>query len=258
MAAVNLKLRMKSRGYNKEEISNAVFIVEEIKRRNVGNYDKFCSYLFSKICKKGAFRDTLTEGMVALIFAYNGFDVTYLGHQQGPDLLVEGFGYRFYVEVRHYREDTITERKLFQYLDKGQSVNYGRGAEGTQKDYQIFCRDILEKAKQLPEGEIGMVFVWSEDEKIGKDDFRTCRNQILNDPPNPKEKLTVEEKKQFKKVSGVLFYTRERKPLQQHNFHFFVNPLAQNSIPPDLEKRLRNLPKLKQIFQDSEKYYNSN
>ena len=247
MAAVNLRLRMKSRGYNKEEISYAVFIVEEIKRRNVGNYDKFCSYLFSKICKKGAFRDTLTEGMVALIFAYNGFDVTYLGHQQGPDLLVESFGYRFYVEVKRYREDITTERKLSQYS------RYGRGVEGTQKDYQILCRDILEKAKQLPEGEIGMVFVWSEDEKIGEGDFRTCRNQILNDPPNPKEKLTAEEKKQFKKVSGVLFYTRERKPLQQHDFHFFVNPLAQNPILPDLEKRLKNLGRLREIFLNSKK-----
>jgi len=253
MAAVNLKLRMKSRGYNKEEISNAVFIVEEIKRRNLGNYDKFCSYLFSKISKKGAFRDILTEGMVALIFAYNGFDVTYLGHQQGPDLLVEGFGYRFYVEVKRYREDITTERKLSRYSNKGGLIAYGHGVEGTQKDYQILCRDILEKAKQLPEGQIGIVFIWSEDDKIDKDDFRTCGNQILNDPPNPKEKLTAEEKKQFKKVSGVLFYTRERQPLQQHDFHFFGNPLAQNPILPDLEKRLKNLGRLREIFLDSEK-----
>jgi len=253
MAAVNLRLRMKSRGYNKEEISYAVFIVEEIKRRNLGNYDKFCSYLFSKISKKGAFRDILTEGMVALIFAYNGFDVTYLGHQQGPDLLVEGFGYRFYVEVKRYREDITTERKLSRYSNKGGLIAYGHGVEGTQKDYQILCRDILEKAKQLPEGQIGIVFIWSEDDKIDKDDFRTCGNQILNDPPNPKEKLTAEEKKQFKKVSGVLFYTREREPLQQHDFHFFVNPLAQNPILPDLEKRLKNLGRLREIFLDSEK-----
>ena len=252
MVAVNLKVAMKSKGYNEEEILNTVFIVEELKKRDVINYDKFCSYLFGKICRKAAFRDTLTEGKVALIFAYNGFNVTYLGHQKGPDLLVEGFGHRFYVEVKRYREDITTERKLSQYS------RYGRGADGAQKDYNILCRDILEKSEQLPEGQIGIVFIWSEDVKIDKDDFRTCINLILDEPPRPKEKLTAEEKKRFKKVSGVLFYTRERKPLQQHDFHFFVNPLAQNPIPPDLEKRLRNLPKLKQIFQDSEKYYNSN
>ena len=256
-----IKATMKSRGYNKEEILNAVCIIEELEKRNVKNYDKFRNYLFGKICEKAAFKDTLTEGKVALIFAYNGFNVTYLGHKKGPDLLVEGFGHRFYVEVKRYRKDMTTERKLSQYSDKGELIGYGRGADGAQKDYNILCRDILEKTKQLPKDQIGIVFIWSEDDKIGKGDFRTCINMISDESLKYKyerqykhvtihyigsrEKLTIEEKQQSKNLSGILFYSKEK---VGPDFWFFLNLKAQNPISRDLTERLKKLQKPKEFF----------
>lgn len=250
--------RMRENKYKEKEIYYCAQLMEYLKKKKMNNLDQYQKVLIERLYNKEQYEDILTEGKIARIFLKNGFEVTYLDFDQKniqPDLLVEGVGNQFYIKIKRYREDITTIDKLAKYNENIGLVSYGRN--DTQKDYQILFRDILEKTKKFPAGKIGIVFIWSENVRIDKGDFKTCINLISGGEEGYKyekkyenvtlryigssERLTEEEKEQSKKLSGLLFYSKCRSSKCKRLFFFFSNPKAQTIISPDLARKLENL-----------------
>lgn len=258
---------MKNYQYSEKEIEEVYVISLGFLFLKVNNFEQFLEHLSEKASSKGAFGDTLTEGKAALIFAYNGFEVTYLGHQRhqkGPDLLAKGFGYQFYVEVRRFIKDRATEEqlekaikredRLFEYGSyrfrlkvKKKDAKRGILAEGwdyvsgSSKDVSNLYDVILEESAQLPEGEIGIVFIWSDNMKMEETEFELSMHEfdkMMRDNPTPA----------YEKLSGVLFYDGWLNVGTGQRFYLHLNPQAQNPVLPDLAERLKNLQKPRGIF----------
>ena len=220
---------MKTHHYTIEEISKVGSLLDELKRRDVNNLERFEAKLNLYIPQREQFWDIRLEGNTALILALNEFEVTfYPCGPRGVDLEVLWQGYRLFIEVSRFREDYDTRAKL----EKGDEIDglellvpYGRG----EKDVEAFHSKILDEAAQLPGDGIGLVILRSDNCRIEDIEYeqavRYLEEQVLQND-------TLE------RLSGVLFDRGVVLFSSGKRSYLWRNPRAGRRIDDKLCKRL--------------------
>lgn len=221
-----LVARMKYYGYSEEEIFSAILLLQDLDQGNIKNLDGFYNILMERLENKEQYLDIWIEGKTALTLAFNNFNVTYNPLGNGPDLLAEDFGHQLYVEVKRYREDWLTRRKLEEATEKG--TKYGRG----QRDVEKLIGDVLKKTSQLPRGEIDIVFIRSDNITIEEVDFKLAMHDFDE---------MVRSNPVYRRISGILFDSGWVNIRTGQRFYLHLNPQAEKPLSLVLAERLRNL-----------------
>lgn len=225
---------MEEQDYSVKEIHGVISLLDELKARSVENLRGLEVQLTNNVSQRGGFWDIWTEGKAALILASNGLGVKiYPNGPGGVDLEASWQHSRFFVEVSRFREDDETSDKLAEgeAIDGEELlVNYGRG----EKDVEAVHSKIVDKVTQLPEGDIGLVFLLSDNVRIEDIEFEQAVCYLEEQ---------VIENRTCTRLSGVLFdrgWVR-RCDGQPKRFYLWRNPNPNRPIDDTLYNKLNGL-----------------
>jgi len=225
---------MEEKEYSRNKIHAVISLLDELKARNVENSEGLETQLTKKVSQREGFWDIWSEGKAALILASNGFRVTiYPCGPGGVDLEAFWQHTRFFVEVSRFREDDETSDKLAEgeAIDGEELlVNYGRG----EKDVEAVHSKIVDKVTQLPEGDIGLVFLSSDNVRIEDIEFKQAVRYLEEQ---------VIENRTCTRLSGVLFdrgWVRWCDG-QPKRFYLWCNPSSDRPIDGALHNKLCEL-----------------
>jgi len=216
--------RMKELGYNSYMVGRAKERIDELQQRGVRGVDKFVQKLLDRVNDKQAYLDILIEGRFAIILARNSFSGIHIEYtDKGADLKAIWNRNIVYFEItrRHSEIDEWADQPEAAFVVSPDRI-------------ENIIGKIQEKLKQLQNGEINVVVIWSD--KIGllpsimEEAFKYIEQEVEGDP------------QKYKKLSGVLFTEGggvDTATLKQ--FYLFKNDKASKVLKLSLVEKLESL-----------------
>jgi hypothetical protein len=217
---------MKRHGYKEEYMCEAVALLDNMKRLQVGNTDQFQHDLENVVARREQYLDYYAEGKAALRLATYGFRIIMRPQGRGgADMLATWSNAGIYIEVARFREDPSLTERLRQGGPCDTLVEYGHGEKGVSAVYS----KILEEASQLPPDEIGLVLIESNMPREDIEFEQAC--WYLN--------RLVSREQTYSYLSGVLFDNQEL--IKGRRFYLWLNTEAARPIPPAVAQKLEAL-----------------
>lgn len=166
--------------------------------------------------------DILAQGRLALILNHNGFSCIELEPlKKGPDIRITSEGDTFYFEVKRRRPKE--EDYEFAESEGASWVNF-------DKDNNVINL-ISGKLKQLLDGEINIVVIWSNTIMVGQPGIEEACKSI--------SKEIVENTGSYAKFSGIVLVEDAKIDLRlPDDIYLFINGEATRLLPKPLVRKL--------------------
>jgi len=212
------------------EANRKTLVLKQLERSGVKGFEVVTRKLL-RAADREAFDDLFTEAQMALVFLRNGFGVTFLKPPK-PDTRVEANHCFFFVEVKRIREDyeeaEETDRKFRQAAKEGKLADYGDVEAGAAKVLGVVQAGL----KQLVEGEINLIFVWTERSSWEEVEFLQLMEYV--------EKEIRSDYQRYASLSGLIYRTMSIHLPDRRQFYFWKHP-ADTMLDEELARRLENL-----------------
>jgi hypothetical protein len=240
--------KMSKAGYNDYIISQAIELTNELQQRGVQGLDRFVRKLSDNLGNKDnsedfyeSYLDIRKEGRFARILVRNGFKKIEIEYtKKGPDVKTRYNRLTIYFEITRKREN-----------EEDEAIHQSKDGVGWISPYRLenILSTIQGKLKQLKDGELNIVVIWSDTMSFGTRGFEEAVKFIQQEIDTTPER--------YRKMGGILFTTggvsyTNRTPKQ---FHLFSNDKADARLPNRLANKLQSMTeeepsKLQKEYQD--------
>jgi hypothetical protein len=225
--------RMHKAGYSEYMIRRVTELVNELQQRDVKGLDSFMRKLSNNLGNKDngegyyeSYLDILKEGRLAKILARNGFKQIEIEYaDKGPDVKALYNRYTVYFEITRKRENKEDE-----------AIHLSKDGVGWISPYRLenILSTIRDKLRQLVDGQLNVVVIWSDTISLDTRDFEEAVKLIQKEIDSAPET--------YRRMSGILFTTGVSYPNgTPKQFHLFSNDKADARLPNNLANKLQSM-----------------
>ena len=228
-------------GYKEHWIKHTKEWFDELQKSDVYDIDIFTRKLKARVDNKEAYSDILREGRFAFILARSGFSkITFMKEIKScrlPDIKAEYSRQTIYFEIKRRRPNIKDE-----WAEESEA--FAISPDSTENVISI----IQNKLRQLIEGEINILVLWSDTISLDKievmEAFKYIQQEIESNPES------------YKRLSGLLITNGGFSIPSMKQCRLFRNDTASKPLSPRIAKKLDclNEKSPKQLEKASERW----
>jgi len=210
-------------GYRKHWIEHTQEWFDELQKSDIDGMDIFTRKLNARVGDEEAYSDILREGRFAFILARSGFSkITFIKEERNrrlPDIRTKYNKQTIYFEIKRRRPNIKDEWAE-------QSEAFAISPDRTENVISI----IQSKLRQLIEGEINILVLWSDTVSLEKievmEAFKYIQQEIESNPES------------YKRLSGLLITNGGFSIPSMKQCYLFKNDTAFKPLSPRIAKKL--------------------
>lgn len=225
--------KMSKAGYNDYMISQAIELTNELQQRGVQGLGRFVRKLSDNLGNKDnsedfyeSYLDIRKEGRFAQILVRNGFKKVEIEYtKKGPDVKTRYNRRTIYFEITRKREN-----------EEDEAIHQSKDGVGWISPYRLenILSTIQGKLKQLKDGELNIVVIWSDTMSFGTRGFEEAVKFIQQEIDTATGA--------YRRMSGILFTSGVSYSYgTPKQFHLFNNDTADARLPKRLVNKLQSM-----------------